>query len=162
MRACVIFDTRYGNTERIARSFEAGLREAGIETVCVNERDAALDSLGQYDLICIGAPTEWITASKPMKEFLGRLKSVHLCGKYGFAFDTKLASPLSGSAAKLIQKELEKLGLQIIAPRGSAIVYSATKGMTGMTLKEGEERRFEQIGLQVGQSLAAKIKAIAT
>lgn len=157
MRACVIFDTRYGNTEKIAKSLETGLKEAGIQTICVNAKDVAVDSLKQYELICVGAPTEAFTASKPMKEFLGKLKSIDLSGKYGFAFDTKLDSRFSGSAAKFIEKELRNLGLQIIAPRASAIV-KGTKSKT--VLKEGEEKRFGQIGLQVGTTLAARGKVI--
>jgi len=51
MRASVVFDTRYGNTEKIARSLETGLKEAGIQTVCVNAKDVAIDSLKQDDLI---------------------------------------------------------------------------------------------------------------
>ena len=152
MRACVIYDTRYGNTERVARSFETGLKQAGLQTVCVNAKDVAIDSLKQYDLICVGAPTEAFSASKPMKEFLGKLKSVNLSGRNGFAFDTKLDWCLSGSAAKFIEKELKKLGLEVIAPHESAIVVTLKeRGATsGATLKEGEEKRFEQIGLQVG------------
>lgn len=158
MRACVIFDTRYGNTEKIAKSFEAGLKEAGVQTVCVNAKDVAVDSLKQYDLTCVGAPTEWLTASKPMKEFLGKLKSTDLSGKYGFVFDTRLGAPLSGSAAKFIEKELKNLGLQIIAPRESAIVFGVKKEEGGARLKEGEEKRFEQIGTQVGTSLTPRGK----
>ena len=152
MRACVIYDTRYGNTEKIARSFEMGLQQSGLQTVCVNVRDIAIDSLNQYDLICVGAPTEAFSASKPMKEFLGKLKSVDLSRKHGFAFDTKLDWRLSGSAAKFIEKELNNLGLEVIAPHESAIVVTLKeRGATsGATLKEGEEKRFEQIGLQVG------------
>ena len=152
MRACVIFDTRYGNTEKIAKSFETGLKEAGIQTVCVNAKDVPVDSLKQYDLICVGAPTEGFTASKPMKKFLGKLKSIDLSGRYGFAFDTRLDWRLSGSAAKFIERELNSLGLQIIAPRESAIVFALkeTGTITGASLKEGEEKRFEQIGLQIG------------
>jgi len=159
MRACVIFDTRYGNTEKVARSFETGLKEAGIQTVCVNAKDVAVDSLKQYDLICVGAPTEAFTASKPMKEFLGKLKSTDLSGKYGFAFDTKLDSRFSGSAAKFIEKELSNKGLQIIAPRESALVFSLKErgATTGARLKEGEEKRFGQVGLQVGSALAARV-----
>ena len=156
MRACVIFDTRYGNTEKIARSFETGLKEAGIQTVCVNARDAAVDSLKQYDLICVGAPTEAFTAYKPMKEFLGKLKTIDLSGKCGFAFDTKLDSRFSGSAAKFIEKELSNKGLQIIAPHESASVFGVKKEEGGAKLKEGEEKRFEQIGTQVGTALAAR------
>ncbi len=158
MRACVIFDTRYGNTEKIAKSFETGLKEAGVQTVCVNAKDVAVDSLKQYDLVCVGAPTEGFTASKPMKEFLGKLKSIDLSGKYGFAFDTKMDWRLSGSAAKFIEKELNNLRLQITVPCVSAIVFSLKEGgaITGARLKEGEEKRFEQVGLQVGAALAAR------
>ena len=156
MRACVIFDTRYGNTGKIARSFETGLKEAGVEAVCVNARDAVGDSLRDYDLVCVGAPTEAFTVYKPMKEFLEKLKSIDLSGKCGFAFDTKLDSRFSGSAAKFIEKELSNKGLQIIAPRESAIVFGAKKEEGGARLKEGEEKRFEQIGIQVGTALAAR------
>jgi len=157
MRACAIFDTRYGNTQKIAESFETGLREAGVQTVCVNARDVAVDSLKEYDLICVGAPTEGFTAFKPMREFLGKLKGTGLSGKYGFAFDTRLDWRLSGSAAKFIEKELNSLGLQIIAPRESAIVFALKErgAITGARLKEGEEKRFEQVGLRVGTALAA-------
>ena len=158
MSACVIFDTRYGNTEKIARSFETGLGESGIQTVCVNARDVAVDSLMQYDLICVGAPTEAFTASKPMKEFLAKLKSIDLSGKCGFAFDTRLDSRFFGSAAKVIEKELNNPGFQIIAGRESAIVFGVKKEEGGARLKEGEEKRFEQIGTHVGTALAARRK----
>lgn len=151
-RAYVIFDTRFGNTEKIAKSFERGLREADIQTSCVNAKDIEADSLKQFDLICIGAPTEAFTASKPIKEFLEKLKNIDLSGKYGFAFDTKFDWPISGSAAKFIEKKLGNMGLQIITSRVSAIV-KRKKGEP--TLKEGEEERFREIGLRVGNALAA-------
>lgn len=156
IKAIVIFDTRYGNTEKIAESLETGLKQAGVQTVCVNTKDVAVDSLQQYDLICVGAPTEAFTASKPMKEFLGRLKNTDLSGNCGFAFDTKLDSRLSGSAAKFIEKELINLNLRIIAPREAAIVFALKErgATTGARLKEGEEKRFEEIGLRVGTMIA--------
>ena len=159
-RAYVVFDTRYDNTEKVAKSFETGLKEAGIQTFCANAKDVTIDSLKQYDLICVGAPTEGFTASKPMKELLGKLKGIDLSGKYGFAFDTKLG--IFGSAAKFIEKELKNLGLQIIAPRESATVFTLKErgAITGARLKEGEEKRFEHIGLQVGTTLATKGKVI--
>jgi flavodoxin len=155
MKAFVVFDTRYGNTEKIARSFEAGLDQVGIETFCVNAKDLNFDdSLAHYDLICVGGPTEWHTASKPMKGFLRKLKGIDLSGKYGFAFDTRFAAPLSGSAAKLIERELKDLGILMIASHESAIVAGAKGGV--VLLKEGEVERFKQIGARVGSTLAAK------
>jgi flavorubredoxin len=159
LKAIVIYHTRYGNTERIAKSLEMGLKEAsGIEdVVCTNVRDIVVsvvddDSLKEYDIICIGAPTEGFSAPKPIKEFLGKLKRVNLAGKFGFAFDTKVDSKLSGSAAKFIEKELKSQGLQIVAPRESAIVFALKEmgTITDARLKEGEDKRFEQVGLQLG------------
>jgi flavorubredoxin len=166
MKAIVIYHTRYGNTERIAKSLEMGLKEAsGIEdVVCTNVRDIVLssavddDPLKEHDIICVGAPTEGFSAPKLIKEFLGKLKRINLAGKYGFAFDTKVDSRLSGSAAKLIEKELKSQGLQIVAPHESAIVFALKEmgTITGAKLKEGEDVRFKQIGLQLGTELLTK------
>ena len=150
MKAIIIYHTRYGNTERIAKSLEIGLKESsGIQhVICINARDVvSVDTLKEYDIICIGAPTEGFSAPKPIKQFLGKMKGVNLAGKYGFAFDTKVDSKLSGSAAKFIEKELKSQGLQIISPLESAIVFALKDGAR---LNEGEDKRFEQVGLQLG------------
>jgi len=163
LRACVIFDSRYGNTEKVARSLEAGIRETGVETVCVNSRDVKPGSLKEYDLVCIGAPTEAFNASKPMKDFIAALAGrAELSGRYCFAFDTKLDWRISGSASKFIEK-LEKLGLRTLARRESAIVQgSQSKDRASITmLKEGEEQRFQQLGRLVGAALLASTKSIA-
>lgn len=102
MKAVIIlYYSRYGNTRRIAESLESSLRQAeGAQDVivaCQNVNDvsaADIDSLREYNVICIGAPTEGFTASRPMKEFLRKLRTIDLAGKYGFAFDTKLDSRL--------------------------------------------------------------------
>jgi flavodoxin len=151
MKAIVLYDSRFGSTEKIAKSLEAGLKATGrIETiVCTSTNEIpSAGSLKEYDILCVGAPTENMSASKSMKEFLAKLKDTDLSGKYGFAFDTRLDSRFSGSAAKYIEKELVNQGLRIIAPRESAIVSSLKErgAMVGSRLKEGEEKRFEEVG----------------
>jgi|SRR5579875_714615 len=162
-RAIVIFDSRYGNTEKIARSLESGLNQAGVETVCINSKQVNLESLKEYNLIAIGAPTEKITASESIKEFLAKLVGIDFRGKVGFAFDTKLPYPLSGSAAKFIEKKLKNLGLDIILDRTSAIVVPQKENQQGgVMLKEGEEKRFAEIGRQVGAAYLEAGKRTAT
>lgn len=158
MKAIILYDSRFGNTEKVAKSLEIGLKAAGlIETVlCTNTSDIlSVNSLKEYDILCIGAPTENMSASKSMKEFIAKLKGTDLSGKYGFAFDTKLDSRFSGSAAKYIEKELVNQGLRIIAPRESAIVFSIKErgAIVGARLKEGEEKRFEKIGHSLGTTI---------
>ena len=78
--AIVIFDSRFGNTEKIAKSFERGLAGSGIGTKCVNAKEVSAASLKDYDLVAVGGPTEWLSASKPMKIFLDNLRTVDLRG----------------------------------------------------------------------------------
>jgi flavodoxin len=145
----VIFDSKFGNTEKVAKSLAGGLVRAGLEVTFENTKDVQLESLSEFDLLAIGAPTQMFTASRPMKDFLSRLESVDgLKGKLGFAFDTKFGSALAGSAAKFIEKRLEQLGLNIIRHRESAIV-----GKTEGPLAEGEMEAFEKIGYEIGNAV---------
>lgn len=150
--AAVVFSSRFGNTEKIAKSFESGLRRSGMQTLCVNAQAISPDSLRGYDLICVGGPTEAFSASKLMKEFLKSTGQVDLEGKFSFAFDTKLDSPFSGSAAKYIEHALDDQGLHVVMARQSAIVTVQRQkgGVTGAALKMGEEERFQGLGLRVG------------
>ncbi|WP_337862068.1 hypothetical protein [Nitrososphaera sp.] len=78
-------------------------------------------------------------------------------GKAGFAFDTKLESFVAGSAAKFIEKKLKEMGLEIIRPRGSAIVIGKQKKEESKpddaALKEGMEELFESVGKELGRLL---------
>ncbi len=177
MNAVVIFDTRYGNTERIAKSLETGLEGAGIQTTCINIKDTAVHSLEQYDLICVGGPTQHQTASKTMQDFLQTLRAMNLAGKLAFAFDTKRDSFFAGSAAGFIEERLRKLGLKIVEPRLSAIIVNPeperkerefeskdeSKEWRHMNerLQEGEEKRFEEIGHRVGSGLASGVGLVS-
>lgn len=155
MKALVLFDTLFGNTEIIASRLARGLQEAGVEAQAVNIKAARVDMLAEYDLLVLGAPTQYFTASKPLKEFLERLKGLDLKGRRGFAFDTRLGSPLSGSAAKFIEKKLQELGIDIIRSRESAIVIGQKeKDKIGKAvLKEGMDELFEQVGKELGALL---------
>jgi len=171
MRACVIFDTRYGNTEKVARALEAGLIESGIQTNCLGIKDLTIGSLNQYDLICVGGPTQYRTASKSMQEFLNAVADVKLSGKLAFAFDTRRESFMAGSAANYIEGKLRRLGLRIISQNESAMIVSSGPERRkdefsdkdewkewkhkNEGLREGEEKRFVRIGTMIGKALAS-------
>jgi flavodoxin len=154
-RAIVIFQSRYGNTEKIALSIQKGLNDSGIEVLCMNEAEVPIESLKNYDLIVIGGPTEAFSASKETKDFLTKIKVLDLHGQLGFAFDTKFDSPFSGSAAKTIEKQENHIGLHLIFPHASAYILGGHKEEKGgVILKEGEEFRFEEIGRSLGAALS--------
>ncbi len=160
--AAVLFATRFGTTEIVARAFERGLKGTGLETVCARTSDVTPGSLRDYDLICMGGPTEALTATREVKDFLHTMGDVDIGGKFGFAFDTKLDSRLSGSAAKYIEHALDDSGLRLIAVRQSAIVTSRRDGgkIVGADLREGEERRFEELGARIGNATKDALERI--
>lgn len=138
-KALVLYDSRYGNTKRVAEALARGLGGGGVLTVdCANIRDFPVERIGEYDFIAVGGPTEGLSASKPMKEFLHRLEAFDLGGRAGFTFDTRFDFPLAGSAARAIQHRLERLGVTILRPRSSAIVR-------GMTAEESRRQAVSSV-----------------
>jgi flavorubredoxin len=160
-KAIVIYDTLFGNTERVAEALSRGIQKYNVEVKCSSIKEADIDELRQYSLIAVGAPTQYLTASRPMKEFLSLLEGNRsLAGKYGFAFDTRYDSFMAGSAAKYIEKRLKTVGIQIIKPHKSGIVRrtktpcEAAKKDT--LLEEGVIQAFEVVGNEIGAFLASK------
>jgi flavodoxin len=182
LKAIILFDTRYGNTEKVAKALMKGIRASISQVTCLNISDVEAQELAQYDFLAVGGPTEYRTASESMKAFLSGLKQAKLEGKYGFAFDTRIDTFWAGSAAKPIENELKALGLRIVRPHSSAYVIRADKSeeesvkqlgketkqeRKARKAKEKEERRasailtegmeelFENLGNEIGKTLAA-------
>jgi flavodoxin len=155
-KGIVIYDSNFGNTEKIARALALGLGEKGAEIDCLKVNQVDIERLAEYDFIAVGGPTHIISASKPMKEFLERLKAVDLRGLKGFSFDTRNESRMNSrmwllfenSAARVIESALRGMKVDIVRPRRSAIV----EGREG-PLHEGMEETFRQIGVEIAESL---------
>jgi flavodoxin len=148
-KALVVYYSAYGNTEKIAKALASGLETGGVKADCVKVDSVKVDELGEFDLLCVGSPVHAWNASKPIKMFLERLKSVDgLNGKKAFAFDTKIKSRFGGSAGGKIERKLKDLGLTIAKSSVSAIV----KGKEG-PLEEDTEEKFKQIGAELAKTL---------
>ncbi len=148
-KALIIFDSTFGNTEKVAKALANGLENGGATANIVKVDEAKPDELTQYDLLCVGSPTHAWNASKPVKDFLDSLKTVEgLQSKKAFAFDTKMKSRLAGNAVGKIESRLKDLGLNVIRRSESAVV----KGREG-PLEENAEQTFKQIGLELAKSL---------
>ena len=146
-RAIVIYDTKFGNTEKIAKALAEGIKEQGITVDCCKVEDVDVSKLNSYDLLSFGAPTHMFGISKPMKNILNNLDQAGLEGKKAFAFDTKYKGRFTGSAGKGIEKKLKQLHMEIIKPYSSGIV----KGDKG-PLADGMEEAFKQVGRDLTKS----------
>ncbi len=165
--ALVIFDSRYGNTARIAQALARGLQQVeGIEARLGYAPDVGSELLENAQFLLMGGPTEYFTASSHIKEFFARCGAFNLRGKFGFAFDTHAHARVSGSAARYIEKELKAMGVHLLEPRESAWteVHPRAPGAGGLTAKPvelapGMEKKFEEIGTSLGREFLTAFAA---
>jgi len=115
MKAIVVYDTRYGNTEKIARAVADTLGMAG-PAWAVYVRDVTSEDLEEVTLLVVGSPTQVWSATGAIRSFISGLSSELAARLRAAAFDTGLRMPLSGSAAGKLEDALRKRGCTLAAP----------------------------------------------
>lgn len=142
MKAAIIYDSAYGNTERIAQTIG---EELGSPAKAV--RDVKPSELEGLDLLVVGSPTQGGRPTVPIQEFLKQIPTGSLKDVRVAAFDTRFEKetrgfPLRvlmgviGFAAPKIAASLKQSGAMLAAEPEGFIVT----GKEG-PLKEGELAR---------------------
>ena len=158
MKTLVVYDSLFGNTERVAQAIADALRAFGqVQAVRVepaqpdelkrqellrqnHATDVRLEpahqvSLEGVDLLIVGCPTQAFRATPTMQSFLENVSRASLSGMAVACFDTRVRGPF-GSAAKTMAKKLQKMGVSLLLPPESFFV-EGTKG----PMRSGEVER---------------------
>lgn len=156
MKTLVVYESKFGNTERLARAVAQKLEQNGPVDM-VNASRRAIDTSG-IDLLVFGGPTQGHGVGPAAREALDELETEALKGVLVAAFDTRLKwlKWLSGSAAVGLAKRLEEKGGRLIVPAESFIV-SGSKG----PLAEGEMERAEAWATDLANNAAKLLPASA-
>jgi flavodoxin I len=137
MRALVVYDSFYGNTEKIAEAIGGAV--TGGEVSVLRAGEVGPPELENISLLVVGAPTQGGRATPAIRDFLGRITKAEINGVDAAAFDTRVASKVAkifGYAANKIASSLKKKGANLLAePEGFFV--EGTKG----PLTEGELER---------------------
>lgn len=170
MKALVVYESMFGNTEVIGKAIADGLSSR--MSVDMIEVGAAPIVLGDdVELLLVGGPTHAFGMSRQgtRQSAAGQGQQSLASGRIGLrewlagvqqgtvkvaavAFDTRLKKPhwLVGSAARAAQKRLRRLGFRIVSPPESFYV-DGTPG----PLLDGEEERARQWAQGLGSQLGA-------
>ena len=70
MDAIIIYWSKTGNTEKVARAMHEGLKDAGANVSLLRVDDAEEVDFYDYDLVCLGFPTHQWRPAKPVEKFL--------------------------------------------------------------------------------------------
>jgi flavodoxin I len=136
MKALIVYDSVYGNTEKIARAI-AEFITPSYEVKVLQAGEASPSELESTDLLIVGSPTHAGRPTPPVQAFLNKVPKLQ--GINVAAFDTRSQAKLArvfGDAAGRISNNLKKKGGNFIASPVGFFVTS-TKG----PLKEGELER---------------------
>lgn len=128
MKSILIYDSQYGNTEKVAQSINDVLQEFG-ETSLVRVGDFKMEMLAGVDLLLVGSPTQQFRPTLAIRDFLKTIPKNQLDGIQVAAFDTRFTQTkidqtpvlpffvrIFGYAAERIVKVLQKAGGQMVVP----------------------------------------------
>lgn len=130
MKALVVFESFFGNTEKIANAVAGGLAARGEVTVR-KVADLRPEELKTFDLVVVGSPTRGFQPSDGTKALLKALPAGTLQGVKVAAFDTRMdvkevnnafltfMEKIFGYAAEPIGRALVKAGGTLVGkPQG--------------------------------------------
>ncbi len=147
MKAMVVYDSVFGNTEQIARAIGSALGSEE-ETSTLRVTNIKPEQLTGLELLIVGSPTRGFRPTEAIQAFLKSIPKNGLKGVRVAAFDTRIAvddidssvgrffANTFGYAAKPIADLLKAKGGDLVAPPEGFCV----KGTEG-PLKEGELER---------------------
>ncbi len=52
-KVVVIYDSKFGNTEKVPKALAYGMREQGVKVNCLNVKRVEINKLKEYDLLAI-------------------------------------------------------------------------------------------------------------
>ncbi|MGI5191607.1 flavodoxin family protein [Promicromonospora sp. CA-289599] len=168
MRALVVYESMFGNTEEVARAVGEGI-EASMHTHVV-EVGAAPDAVpADVTLLVVGGPTHAFSMSWPttrrdaaqragtlvsrgrgIREWLGSLPAA-TADTEATTFDTRVTTRITGSAARAASHRLDRLGYRLTAAFTSFRVMDVAG-----PLGDGEVDRARDWGRALGAEVAAR------
>jgi flavodoxin len=138
MKALVVYDSVYGNTEKIARAIAGALGKPG-EVKAVKPVEANPAGLSSLELLVVGSPVQGGRATKAVQAWLGAIPKGGLKDVRVATFDTRMkhfVATLMGYAGDRLARALKEKGASLVGNPGGFIV----KGKEGPLL-EGEIER---------------------
>ncbi len=119
----VVYDSRFGNTERLAQVMLDAIRPTGAVRM-INLEALLPEGLGSPDLLLLGGPTQSHGLSARMRQFTDELVVRPGTAISAATFDTRyrLPSAVSGSAARAIARRLKQRGVQLLVEPESFFV----------------------------------------
>lgn len=123
MNALVVYESQFGNTEKVALAIAGAMRAFGQAQAVRVDPGHPIEWQG-VDMLLVGGPTQARGATPGIRAFLEKIPPEQLRRLSVACFDTRLRGPLwiNGSAAGVLAKNLQRMGVSPLAPAESFLV----------------------------------------
>ena len=149
MKITVVYDSVYGNTEKIARAIAEAIA-ASNEVKVLRASEANPSQLTPADLLIVGSPTHAGRPVQAVQDFLKKVPQHSLKDVNVAAFDTRIAKKIVGvfgyAAGRIAENLKKKGGTLLSSPEGFFVA-----GGEG-PLKDGELERAATWGKRLLQA----------
>lgn len=153
MKVLIVYESKYGNTKKVAETIGEGITEEGNETDVLHVKAVERETVKDYDVILIGSPTYVGSHSRSIKKFIKSLKNLSLKGKSFAVFDTQMGGTEGGFLRNTIKKMEDQIKKVIPSLKkissGLAIEVKGIKGPLG----EGELPKCKKFGRDLMKKL---------
>ena len=140
-KVLILYDTRTGNTGRMARAVAEGAKSVGGVEVALKRVGEGGGELTDADGVILGSPTHNTKPSQAMKRLLSGLSKVPLKGRVGGAFGSY---GWSGEAPGIMVQALKGQGVRVV---GGAVRARRTPGTSDLA-------KCRDLGRAVSESVA--------
>ena len=101
MKTLIVYDSKFGNTEKIARAIGEAMTALGKAKV-VKVADANPSQLSSIDFLIVGSPTHAGRATPAIKEFLRKIPANALENVRVTSFDTRFSAKDKGVGTRIV------------------------------------------------------------
>ena len=128
MKGLVVYDSQFGNTKKIAQAIGRGMGSQ--EQISVKKVDTvAAEDLADLDILIVGCPTQRLSATPIIKDWLESIPAGSLNGIQAAAFDTRFTEEKIAELSRVLSFFVKIFGYaaqpiaRLLAQKGADIVH---------------------------------------
>ena len=146
-----MYDSKYGNTEKVAKLIAEGISSTEGNEVIVNHvKDVNLKEESSYDLLIIGSPNHFGKHIGSVKKFINKLPKSQLKANAYTVFDTYITADFEKAVKKMEEQISEVIPDLTQASSGLSIKIEGTGPSKGPIVNQ-ELPKCKEFGIRLGQ-----------
>jgi len=151
VKVLIVYATKYGNTEKVAKLIAEGITSVeGNVAVVNNVKDVNLKKEVSYDLVLIGSPNHFGRHIGSIKKFINKLPKSQLKVNSYAVFDTYITADFEKAVKRMEEQISEVMPDLIKVSPGLSIKVEGTGPSKGPLVNE-ELPKCKEFGIQLVQ-----------